>query len=81
MLADLLPLFMSKRKHSVLTFKEFWLTDPIFQLWIAKAPRDPSLARCKLCKSNTNISKTGRNALNDHAKGRGTLTYSKNIQM
>ena len=64
---------MSKRKHSVSTFKEIWLTDPIFQLWIAKVPGDPSLARCKLCKSNINISKMGRSALNDHAKGKRHL--------
>ena len=59
---------MSKRKHSVSTFKEIWLTDPIFQFWIAKVPGDPSLARCKLCKSNINIPKKGRSALNNHAK-------------
>ena len=61
---------MSKRKHSVSTFKEIWLTDPIFQLWIAKMPGDPPLARCNLCKSNINIFKMGRSALNDHAKGK-----------
>ena len=54
---------MSKRKHSVSTFKEIWLTDLIFQLWSAKVSR----GRCKLCKSNINISKMGRSALNDHA--------------
>ena len=59
---------MSKRKHSVSTFKEIWLIDPIFQLWIAKVQGDPSLAWCKLCKSNINISKMGKSTLNDHAK-------------
>ena len=64
---------MSKRKHSMSTFKEIWLTDPIFQLWIVKVPGDPSLAWCKLCKSNINISKMGRSPLNDHAKGKRHL--------
>ena len=64
---------MSKRKHSVSTFKEIWLTDRIFQIWIAKVPGDPSLARCKLCKSNISISKMGRSALNDDAKGKRHL--------
>ena len=64
---------MSKRKHSVPTFKEIRLTDPIFQLWIAKVPGDPSLAQCKTCRSNINISKIGRSALNDHAKGKRHL--------
>ena len=64
---------MSKRKHSLSTFKEIWLTDPIFQLWIAKVPEDLSLAWCKLCKSNINISKMGRSALNDHARGKRHL--------
>ena len=59
---------MSKRKHSVSTFKEIWLIDPIFQLWIAKVRGDPSLAWCKLCKSYINISKMGKSTLNDHAK-------------
>ena len=64
---------MSKRKHSVSTFKEIWLTDPIFQLWIAKVPGDSSLARCKLSKPNINICKMGRSALTDHTKGKRHL--------
>ena len=59
---------MSKRKHSGWTFKEIWLTDPIFQMWIVKVPGDPLLDQCKLYKSNINISKMGRSALNDYAK-------------
>ena len=61
---------MSKRKHSLSTFKEIWLTDPIFQLWIEKVPGDSSLARCKLSKSNINIPKMRRSALTDHTKGK-----------
>ena len=71
---------MSKRKHSVLTFKEIWLADPICQLWIAKLPGDPSLAWCKLCKSNINISKMERSALNDDAKGKRHLDIMEEWQ-
>ena len=59
---------MSKRKHLVSAFKEISLTDPIFQLWIAKVLGDSSLTRCKLCKLNINISRMGKSALNNHAK-------------
>ena len=71
---------MSKRKHSLSTFKEIWLTDPIFQLWIEKVPGDSSLARCKLSKSNINIPKMRRSALTDHTKGKRHFAIIKEQQ-
>ena len=61
---------MSKRIHSKATFQESWLDSTKYKSWLAQVPSDKNIARCFLCKKNTNVSIMGVIALESHAAGK-----------
>ena len=58
-------------------FREEWLTNVKYKLWVAKA-KDKTVARCSLCKSDISLSNMGSIALDDHARGKKHIEKGKN---
>ena len=61
-------------------FKEDWLTDPDYVLWLSKVKDDDTAARCKLCKSTFKLSTMGQSSLTDHANGKKHKKHVKKVE-
>ena len=51
------------------TFNQKWLEEDAFKLWLAPT-KNVSIARCKLCKKDIELSNMGRQALLSHCSGK-----------
>ena len=58
---------MSKKVHSRSIFRDEWLHNKRYQLWIAKA--NSKNARCIFCQKDLDVSTMGNSALDSHATG------------
>jgi len=60
---------LPKKKRRICCFRDEWLNDPEFKLWIARDSHDPSMVRCKSCCSSFSVKAEGVAAVRKHACG------------
>ena len=56
-------------------FRNEWLLDTEFKEWIKEVKGDRTIAKCKLCRIESNLSSMGNAALKSHIK------YQKHVEL
>ena len=60
----------SRMPHGSCKFKNSWLQDGAYKLWVCLSPLGKNYAGCKLCsKYDINLAAMGKSALASHAGG------------
>ena len=51
------------------SFREAWLSDSEFKVWVEKLEGNSKAAFCRLCKTKVHVASMGVGALRSHMKG------------